>query len=487
MEDAPPTSGSKPKVVILGAGPAGVGAAFQLARRNKARVTVLERNAWVGGNAASFELDGVRVDYGSHRLHPACDPVVLRDIRQLLGDDLLDRPRHGRIRLRGRWIHFPLKPLDLALRLPPSFALGMAIDLARNLTRIRDRDTALSPSEESFASVLQAGLGATLCRDFYFPYARKIWGLNPEELSATQARRRVSAHSLAGMLGKVLSAVPGFGSPIRGHFFYPKQGYGQICDAYRRAAEEAGTEICLSAQVLSVERGPGAARVVRYESDGQVRSVDADHVWSTIPVTALARCLKPSPPAAYLRAVEGIDYRAMILVYLVLEQERFTQYDAHYFPEENTLVSRVSEPKNFSDGQGAQNRTVLCAELPCSSNGPEWHLSDDELGKRVCDALAASGIPVRAPLRRVATRRLRNAYPLYRKGYEVHFDQLDGWLSGIDGLLTFGRQGLFSHDNLHHALYMGYSAAACLDERGCFDHDRWEGFRRVFGTHVVED
>src|SRR5688572_32285972 len=106
---------TNPHIVILGAGPAGLGAAFQLTRRKLARVTLLEQNTWVGGNAGSFELAGMRVDYGSHRLHPACDPEILADIRALLGDDLLDRPRHGRIRLSGKWIHFPLQPFDLAL------------------------------------------------------------------------------------------------------------------------------------------------------------------------------------------------------------------------------------------------------------------------------------------------------------------------------------------------------------------------------------
>jgi len=108
----------RPHVVILGAGPAGLGAAFKLARRGNVRVTVLEQNKHIGGNAGSFDLAGMRADYGSHRLHPSCDPEILGDIQDLLGDDLLDRPRHGRIRLCGRWIHFPLKPIDLALGLP---------------------------------------------------------------------------------------------------------------------------------------------------------------------------------------------------------------------------------------------------------------------------------------------------------------------------------------------------------------------------------
>src|SRR5581483_7115621 len=166
---------SKPSVVILGAGPAGLGAAYRLAQRARVHVTVLERNSEVGGNAGSFPLAGLRVDYGSHRLHPSCDPEVLRDIRALLGADLLERPRHGRIRLRGRWIHFPLKPLDLALRLSPGFALGVVTDSA--LKPLRGRQASRAP--ETFASVLEAGLGPTICRDFYFPYARKIWGMEP--------------------------------------------------------------------------------------------------------------------------------------------------------------------------------------------------------------------------------------------------------------------------------------------------------------------
>jgi len=129
---------AKPHVVILGAGPAGVGAAFQLTRRALAQVSVLEQNSRVGGNAGSFELAGMRVDYGSHRLHPTCHPDVLRDIRALLGDELLDRPRHGRIRLRGRWIHFPLKPLDL-ISFPPG-----VVRRFRNVTKgPRNKDSIL--------------------------------------------------------------------------------------------------------------------------------------------------------------------------------------------------------------------------------------------------------------------------------------------------------------------------------------------------------
>jgi len=141
-------------IVILGAGPAGLGAAYRLSRHGRFDVTVVERGAGVGGNAGSFPLAGMQVDYGSHRLHPSCAPEILNDIRGMLGDGLLDRPRHGRIRLRGRWVHFPLKPADLAMHLPPTFLAGVAVDTVRKLASRGEANT--------FAAVLQQGLGPTI-------------------------------------------------------------------------------------------------------------------------------------------------------------------------------------------------------------------------------------------------------------------------------------------------------------------------------------
>lgn len=470
-----------PQLAILGAGPAGAGAAFQAAARGLARTTVLEANAATGGNAGSFDLHGVRCDYGSHRLHPKVAPHILQDLRILLGDDLLLRPRHGRIRLRGKWIHFPLKPLDLALKLPKRFALGVASDSVRK-SFLRSAN-----GKATFATVLERGLGRTICRDFYFPFARKLWGVEPEELSIATAQRRVSGSSLGRMIGKVLRQAPGFKSPVAGKFYYPRKGYGQISEALWRAAESHGASFQFNAPVIAVNRDGNRVVGVQYRQSEREHSLATDMVWSTIPITHLVRGMRPAAPADVLAAASELQFRGMMLIYLVLDQDRFSQYDAYYFPDCGVPISRLSEPKVFRDASEPIGRTVICAELPCDPGDSEWTLTDEELGRRLCEWMAMVGLPVKSTVLSTAVRRLPQAYPVYRAGYERPFEIIDQWLGQLDGLVSLGRQGLFAHDNAHHTLEMAYAAADCLAPDGSFDKRRWAECRREFEAHVVED
>jgi protoporphyrinogen oxidase len=469
------------RVAVLGAGPAGLAAALELAERG-VEVSVLERRDAVGGNAGSFEVAGIRVDFGSHRLHPASDAHVLERIRGLLGDDLMTRPRHGRIRLMGRWIHFPLRPVDLLLRVHPRFAIGTGLDLLRKLGPAPEPE-----GEETFASVLQAGLGRTICSEFYFPYARKIWGLEPEALSAIQAHKRVSSGSIGKMLKRLLPGGAGSGgAQSKGVFFYPRRGFGQISESLAEAAEAAGAELVLGARIdgVSVE---GDRPVVRAETAAGERVIEADHVFSTIPITALARLVTPTPPPAVRDAMESLEFRSMLLVYLVLDVDRFTEYDAHYFPETGFVFSRLSEPKNYRGGGEPHGRTVLCAEIPCSREDAVWSEAPQALADRVAEGLGRAGLPLAAPPVDVHVERIPFAYPLYRRGYDRHFHVLDEWVEGVERVLTFGRQGLYAHDNTHHAIYMAQAAARCLRPDGTLDEGEWARERAIFETHVVED
>lgn len=471
---------ARPRIAILGAGPAGLGAAWQLALSGKAEAVVLEQRSDVGGNSGSFELDGLMLDYGSHRLHPSCHPEIMTDLRGLLGEDLLDRPRHGRICLRGRWIHFPLKPIDLMLRLPMSFAAGVAFDSVRKLIPAPPQN-----GEATFASVLERNLGSTIFRDFYHPYAQKIWGVSAEQLSAIQAYRRVSAGSLMKMVKKVLALVPGLKAPGAGRFFYPRKGFGQISQALAQAALAEGAQLWRDTTVQKIHLG--TPHRIEVQRDGASQTIEADYVWSTIPITTLARLVNPVAPPEVIEAGRNIKYRAMILIYLVIAQPQFTEFDAHYFPDADTELTRISEPKNYSARAEPKDRTVLCCELPCDVDDNIWRKSDEELGQLASRALERSGLPIKAPILNVVTKRLSHAYPIYQQGYEQHFGVLDDWASQLDRVLTFGRQGLFAHDNTHHALAMAYAAVASLTSSGTFDLAQWAEHRAEFATHTVED
>lgn len=440
-------------------------------------MVVLERAPTIGGLAASFEVGGMRVDHGSHRLHPAASSEVRAELEAILGDDLQVRPRNGRLRLADRWVAFPPRPFDLARRLPARIAGGLVRDaLLAPLRR---------PRADTFAEVVRAGLGPTMLHEFYGPYVRKIWATEPDELSGELARRRVGARSPSALLRKVVAPRrAGRGGDGKGTFLYPRRGFGQIIEGLADAAATAGAEIRTSAEVTALDlRDDGATATL---ADGS--TVTSRVILSTVPVPALAGLAGAPPP---VRAAAGaLTFRSLALVYLVLERPYWTSYDAHYLPGPDIACSRISEPKRYRDAPSdppsdQEGRTVLCAEVPCSTADEIWNGDDRALGELVAAGVSRLGLPDATPTE-VVVRRVPNAYPVYRCGFEAHLTVLDRWVGEQPSLLTFGRQGLFAHDNTHHALAMGFAAADALAD-GVLDAPRWARARAEFAAHVVED
>ncbi|HET6814773.1 MAG TPA: FAD-dependent oxidoreductase, partial [Actinomycetota bacterium] len=185
-------------------------------------------------------------------------------------------------------------------------------------------------------------------------------------------------------------------------FWYPRGGFGAICERLAGAAADAGAELRYRTTAERVELGPEGATVAL--AGGEM--VAARRVWSTLPLPALARMTTPAPPPAVLEAAGRLGFRAMLLVYLVVDGGRYSPYDAHYLPDPATPVSRVSEPANYRDGDDPPGRTVLCAELPRSRDGALWRAGNDRLASLVRATLTDRGLPDPGPVRRVAVRRL---------------------------------------------------------------------------------
>lgn len=429
---------------------------------------MIERSTEVGGASGSFEIAGIRVDHGSHRLHPSTDARILRDLRSLLSGDLQLRPRNGRIRLMGRWVAFPLRPTDVVTALPPSFAAEALADALTSPLRRPRRDT--------FDEAVRAGLGPTMLERFYGPYARKLWGLDPSDLAGEQARRRISAATPAAIVQRILRGA----DPQARTFLYPRRGFGQIAERLAEDAVAAGADLRLGVAATGLRPVDGGVEVATPRG-----TVAGRRVFSTVPLPVLARLWGATPPNV-LAAARRLRTRSMVLAYAVLDVPRYTQFDAHYLPEATTPVTRISEPKNYRVSRDdPPDRTVLCAEIPCDRTDPIWDADPDALREVVAEALSVSDLPP-ARIAEVEVRRLPHAYPVYDRGFEAALAVVDGWASSLERVLTFGRQGLHVHDNSHHALAMAWAAVDALDGAG-FDHDAWRRARDVFATHVVED
>jgi protoporphyrinogen oxidase len=453
-------------LAVLGAGPAGLAAAWWAAARGLS-VLVLERAPATGGMTASFDVAGVRVDLGSHRLHPATPPDLLAALRAELGADLQLRRRNGRLRVYERWVGFPLRAGELARAIPA----GALRRIARDAVFAPFR----RPRADSFGAVLSARLGPELYGALYEPYARKLWGLDAGRIAGEQARRRVTADSPWKIAARLLR--PGGAGQGR-VFWYPRRGFGQLADALAAAATRAGATIRTGTEVSTVDI-TGAAPVLRLAGGD---TVHCGHVASTVPLTVLARLVRPAPGLDL-----GLRFRAMVLAYLVHGGGRWTGFDAHYLPGPETPVTRISEPANYrSCAADPTDRTVLCAELPCAVGDPLWTMPAADLAGLVRDGLARTGLP---PVNLVGTevRRLPHVYPVYETGYAARLAAVEAWADGLDRVTTFGRLGLFAHDNTHHALAMAASAVAALGADGRRDPLAWAAARTRFAGHVVED
>jgi protoporphyrinogen oxidase len=455
-----PAGGGESPVAVLGAGPAGLTAAHLLAERGRP-VVVFEATEAIGGLAQTAVRDGYRFDLGGHRFFTKSAEVeALWD--ELLGPELLVRPRLSRIYWRGRFVEYPLRAGDVLARIGPLELLRCAASYARARAGRRRPDV-------SFEDWVTARFGRRLFELFFKTYTEKVWGVSTGELRAEWAAQRIAGLSL---WSAARAALPGRRADgpktLIEEFRYPRLGPGQMWEEMARRIVAAGGEIRLGAPVDGLRfEGDRVAALTAGEE-----TVEVSAVISSAPLRTVAGIADPAAPPAVAAAAQGLRYRDFLTVALVVEGEPPFPDNWVYVHDPAARVGRIQNYRAWSPWMAPDpGRSCVGLEYFCFEGDELWESGDGELvdlARREIDALGL------VPADRVVDGhvvRVPKAYPIYDAEYAERVGLIRGWLDGIANLQQIGRNGLHRYNNSDHSMLTAMRAVENLC--GGAGHDIW--------------
>src|SRR5262249_19190210 len=358
---------TKPKhVVVLGGGLAGLSCGYELQKAGH-RVTVLEREPFVGGMAASFVEDGDEhwsYDFGPHRFHSK-DEHLIDHVKEILGDNVVWAQRLSRIFLFNQLIEYPLKAGDGLRKMPKLMMVRALLDYA--WVRVQDKLRLRRFDDSNFESWVVRRYGWTLYRVFFGEYTEKTWGMSPKQISANWASQRITLLNLWDTIKKTLRppSTKAWPRTLVKQVIYPRRGgIGELARGYARKIEAMGGTVLVNAPAIRVFRDGNRITGVEYGKHHR-ETVTGDHYVNTIPVTALVKALSPAAPAEIVRAGEALRHLSIVFVYLKLNRDSVSEDNWVYLPEKALRVHRFSEFKNFSPHCAPPGKTLVCCEITC--------------------------------------------------------------------------------------------------------------------------
>jgi protoporphyrinogen oxidase len=454
---APPPTPDGPPVVVLGAGPAGLTAAHLLAARGLP-VVVLEADRSVGGLSRTVVADGYRFDLGGHRFFTKSAEVEAI-WSEVLGAEMLVRPRLSRIYWRGRFVQYPLRVGDVIAKVGPLELARCAGSYAR--ARLR------RGSVESFEDWVSARFGRRLFELFFKTYTEKVWGVPTTELRAEWAAQRIADLSL---WGAARAALPGRrGSRPKSlieEFRYPRLGPGQMWEEMARRIVAAGGEVRLAAPVEGLRLEGDGVRAVTAGGE----EIEVSAAISSIPLRTVASIA--APRASVREAAAGLRYRDFLTVALVVDGEPPFPDNWVYVHDPRARVGRIQNFRAWSPWMTPDpRRSCVGLEYFCFEGDDLWNREDGELVALARSELDELGL---VPADRVADGhvvRVPKAYPIYDAEYADRVSRIRAWLDGIANLQQVGRNGLHRYNNSDHSMLTAIRAVENLCDGA--DHDIW--------------
>lgn len=459
-------------VVIIGAGPAGLTAAYQLAKAG-VRSTVIEADEIVGGISRSVERDGYRFDIGGHRFFTKVPEVEALWHEILPAEDFLLRPRMSRIYYKGKYYDYPIKPVNALMNLGPIEAVRCV--LSALWVRIRP-----PKSQDTLEDYIVANYGRRLFDHFFKTYNEKVWGVPASELSADWGAQRIKGMSIFDAIWEPIRrkfAGRRTGSAqvtsLIEEFQYPKFGPGMMWEKCAELVEESGSTVLMETFVDKVVHHDGkATEVFARTKDGQELRFEADHVISTMPFPALLRAMDPQPSQDVLDAADDLGFRDFLTVALVVPESAGFPDNWIYIHSPDVKVGRIQNFGQWSPYLVKDGNTCLGLEYFVFEGDDLWNATDEQLIERGKRELSILGLVDPSKVGKGYVVRQPKAYPVYDDVYTEKVEVLNDWIvKNTPNVHPVGRNGMHKYNNQDHSMLTAMLTVENILGQG--EHDIW--------------
>ena len=450
------------KAVIVGAGPAGLTAAYELSKRH-APVVVLESDPeYVGGISRTVNYKGFRFDIGGHRFFSKSEEV--EDLwTEIAGNDLLQRPRSSRIFYRGQFFTYPLKPFEAFSK------LGVVESLRCVLSFLKARLHS-TPHPKTFKEWTVNQFGERLFEIFFKTYTEKVWGMRCEEISADWAAQRIKGLSLASAVkhaifgkGKTTKQRDQVVKTLIDTFRYPRLGPGLMWERCAEKVRRLGGAVLLGRKVVSCQYDSYDKiwKVVSRDAGGHLEEFHAEHVISSMPIRELAQQIEPHLPEAAVHAAQSLRYRDFLTVGLIVRDRNRFNDNWIYIHDPDVQVGRVQNYKSWSP-EMVPDPAYCCYGLEyfCFEGDELWNASDRKLIQLAKRELNHIGLANRADVVDGCVIRQPKAYPVYDDSYQAQVETVrQALVEHCPNLHLVGRNGMHKYNNQDHAMMTGILTA----------------------------
>ena len=451
-------------VVIIGAGPAGLTAAYELTKHNK-KVLVLEKKPNVGGLAETKVFEKYRYDIGPHRFFTKNEEVY-KLFLDMLGKDAVEVKRKTRILFKGSYFDYPLTPINalFGLGIFESISIGFSYIFARIKSYLRISKI------DNFEDWVIDKFGKKLYKNFFKNYTEKVWGIDCKNIGKDWADQRIKGLSLSTAIKFALfpnsKKRP---KTLVDLFYYPKLGAGMLWEKFEDYLIGKNIEIKKNSKVIGVEKIDSHFNIEILSGENK-EIINAKHIMFSNPLLQFIKFYKDNVPKKVLLAAEKLNYRNHISVHVTIDQKLFDD-NWIYIHSPELKMARIADFTNFSESMSVDGHFPLTLEYFCFEDDTIWNDSKEniiEFGISELKSIFGDNFNV---VHSEVTRNA-NAYPVIKTGYEDNIDIIRNWLRNIDNMTAIGRSGMFKYNNQDHAMATGLYAVR--NYMGLGNFDPWE-------------